>query len=51
MCVFYEVFGKVGRFFSCSECIHVFLEPCGKAPASLSHISLITIGACQLVYS
>jgi len=49
--VFYEVFGEVGRFVSRSERILVFLEPRGKVLASLSHISLTAVGACQLVYS
>ena len=51
VCVFCEVLGKVGRFVGCSECILVFLEPCGKALAGLTHIHITTVGACQLVYS
>jgi len=49
--VFHEVFSEAGGFVGCSECILVFLEPCGKAPAGLSHTHLVTVGACQLVYS
>ena len=51
VCVFYEVLGEVGRFVSSTECMLVFLEPCDRAPAGLSHIRFTTIGACQLVYS
>jgi len=48
--VFCEVFGEVGRFFTCSECILLFLELCGKAVASLSHIRL-TMSPCILIVS
>ena len=49
--MFHEVFGKVGGFVGCFECILVFLEPCGKALAGLSNIRLATVGTCQLVYT
>ena len=51
VCVFYEVFGEDGRVVSCSKCILVFLELRGKAPTSLPHICLSTVGARQLVHS
>jgi len=30
VCVFCEVFGEVRILVSCSECVLLFLEPCGK---------------------
>ena len=51
VCVFYEVLVEFGGSVACSERILVFLEPCGKSSAGLSHIRLTTVGACQLVYS
>ena len=51
VCVFHEVFGEAGGFVGCFECILVFLEPCGEAPAALSHIRLVSVGTYQRVYT
>ena len=49
VCVIYQVFGEVGGVAGCSECVFVFLEPCGKAAVSLSHIRFSAVRACQLI--
>ena len=43
-CVFYDVLGEVGRIVVCSECILVFLEPCGIEHKTVSapHAESIT---------
>jgi len=50
MCVFDEVFGKVGGVAICLKCIFVFIKSHYETSSRLPHICLIAVGACQFVY-
>jgi hypothetical protein len=50
VCLFNEVFGKVGSMAVCLKCIFVFDEPDYETPSSMPHIRLIAVGARQFVY-
>jgi hypothetical protein len=49
--VFDKMLGKFGRMAVGSQCVFVFIKPYCKAPASLTHIRFLTIGAHESIYS
>ena len=51
VCVFMEVFGKVGCVAVVFESLFVFFIVCVEAPSSLAHVCFVAFLACEFVYA